>query len=533
MWRFFSRTTVKEADLIDRVQLGVKDCKLARRDRHAHRGCVTVSMASLQRRTLQRPRPRRMAQDEAAVGACPETDRRPARAVAARRDVWVLPGGPSLVDDHPPDGMVCTWMDDVRQAAAAVVGLIDKVDRLRLDAPQQGHRRGRAQPPLRSSGSTQDAADELAPRHRDDHRAKVERGRASPSGWARRPRASRTGSATTTSARTDGEEVTSDEPDLRADPGRRHQERVRRGRPRRREELDPVPPRVAVGARGLDVPSGRPATVTFTANSQTVASVPSDFHIASARSTTRTATTSRRPRTSASSSTVYNANASLGSGTPEAYTVWVGSILVGPKGDGSTGLLVYEKSKPTLSNDGDTTGLPDGYDLALVHGAKAEGFKLQRPRAGSGVRRGLHRRRERAAPQLPDRVRGGGRAVGRLPARPVEVTDGPAGAAAEGRPTQRLLRRPEPPRRPSELARTRSPTRGTSPSTSAAASAPGSATRSTTGTVFDAAALVQEQFYWSPLLGDDDHAGRREALQGHVNTCRQDVHDRSSSRSRS
>ena len=38
--------------------------------------------------------------------------------------------------------------------------------------------------------------------------------------------------------------------------------------------------------------------------------------------------------------------------------------------------LVYEKSKPMLVDDNDTTGLPDGYDLALVHGGKAEGFKL-------------------------------------------------------------------------------------------------------------------------------------------------------------
>jgi hypothetical protein len=34
------------------------------------------------------------------------------------------------------------------------------------------------------------------------------------------------------------------------------------------------------------------------------------------------------------------------------------------------------RAKPTLVNDGDPTGLPDGYDLALVHGGKAEGFKL-------------------------------------------------------------------------------------------------------------------------------------------------------------
>lgn len=73
---------------------------------------------------------------------------------------------------------------------------------------------------------------------------------------------------------------------------------------------------------------------------------------------------------------VHNTLADTGSGTPEAYTVVNGQLFVGPKGDGSAGLIVYEKSKPSLVNDGDVTGLPDGYDLALVHGGKAEGFKL-------------------------------------------------------------------------------------------------------------------------------------------------------------
>lgn len=72
----------------------------------------------------------------------------------------------------------------------------------------------------------------------------------------------------------------------------------------------------------------------------------------------------------------YNVNQNLGSGRPEAYTVLGSQLLVGPNGDGSAGLLVYEKAKPMLVNDGDPTGLPDGYDLALVHGGKAEGFKL-------------------------------------------------------------------------------------------------------------------------------------------------------------
>ena len=38
--------------------------------------------------------------------------------------------------------------------------------------------------------------------------------------------------------------------------------------------------------------------------------------------------------------------------------------------------MVYKKRKPTLSADGDATGIPDGYDVALIHGGKAEGYKL-------------------------------------------------------------------------------------------------------------------------------------------------------------
>ena len=37
---------------------------------------------------------------------------------------------------------------------------------------------------------------------------------------------------------------------------------------------------------------------------------------------------------------------------------------------------MYEKEKPSLAADSDPTGLPDGFDLALVHGAKAEGMLM-------------------------------------------------------------------------------------------------------------------------------------------------------------
>lgn len=72
----------------------------------------------------------------------------------------------------------------------------------------------------------------------------------------------------------------------------------------------------------------------------------------------------------------YNTLGGGGSGPPEAYTIVDGKILVGPTGDGSTGLVVYQKEKPSLVDDTDPTGLPDGFDLALVHGARAEGYRL-------------------------------------------------------------------------------------------------------------------------------------------------------------
>lgn len=116
------------------------------------------------------------------------------------------------------------------------------------------------------------------------------------------------------------------------------------------------------------------ATVTFTAGSQTL-TAPADFHAAicmydSLGGIVQPVADWREFFSS------YNANLNNGTGTPEAWTVLGGTIMVGPAGDGSQGILVYEKTKPALSADTDTTGLPDDYDLALVHGGKAEGFKL-------------------------------------------------------------------------------------------------------------------------------------------------------------
>jgi hypothetical protein len=117
------------------------------------------------------------------------------------------------------------------------------------------------------------------------------------------------------------------------------------------------------------------ATVTFTAGSMVAASVPSDFRTAIGLYDAQGAPL-QPYEDRAEFYDRYNANLGLGSGRPEAFTVVAGQLIVGPAGDGTTGLLLYEKSKPALSADGDPTGLPEGYDLALVHGGKAEGFKL-------------------------------------------------------------------------------------------------------------------------------------------------------------
>lgn len=61
---------------------------------------------------------------------------------------------------------------------------------------------------------------------------------------------------------------------------------------------------------------------------------------------------------------------------PEAYTMIAGVPYVGPLGNGTNGIVVYQAEKPALTNDSDATGLPDGFDLALVYGAKATGFEF-------------------------------------------------------------------------------------------------------------------------------------------------------------
>lgn len=116
-------------------------------------------------------------------------------------------------------------------------------------------------------------------------------------------------------------------------------------------------------------------TVTFTSGSQTLGSMPTDFRAVDALYDAQ-GSELRGYEDHREFYKVYNANLSNGSGPPEAYTVLDTAIIFGPAGDGSSGLMLYEKQKPELTDDTDLTGLPDGYDLALVHGGKAEGFKL-------------------------------------------------------------------------------------------------------------------------------------------------------------
>ena len=72
----------------------------------------------------------------------------------------------------------------------------------------------------------------------------------------------------------------------------------------------------------------------------------------------------------------YNSSVS-GQGTQaEAFLVIGGSVVVKPSTTGTlTGFqITYRKVKPSLVNDADLSGLPDGYDTALVYGGKRLGF---------------------------------------------------------------------------------------------------------------------------------------------------------------
>lgn len=118
-------------------------------------------------------------------------------------------------------------------------------------------------------------------------------------------------------------------------------------------------------------------TVTVTAGSNVVSSVPDDFGVAVAL-IDDTGCLLKPIQDFREFFAAYNTNLAGNSAAPEAFTVIGGSILVGPVPvtTDATWQLIYKRRKPDLTNDTDTTGLPEGYDIALVHGGKAEGFKL-------------------------------------------------------------------------------------------------------------------------------------------------------------
>lgn len=117
--------------------------------------------------------------------------------------------------------------------------------------------------------------------------------------------------------------------------------------------------------------------VTVTAGSQTVTDVSSAFGVAlgmwDADGRPLKAYDDRQAFLSR-----YNTNLAV-SGTPEAFCVIGSTILVGPTPDtsSSTYLLAYEKDGSELSADGDVPIIPTLFHLALVHGGRAEGMKMQ------------------------------------------------------------------------------------------------------------------------------------------------------------
>lgn len=117
--------------------------------------------------------------------------------------------------------------------------------------------------------------------------------------------------------------------------------------------------------------------VTVTAGSQSVSSLPADFAIALGLDNElgdplepidEYRNFARR----------YIGSNNSAAGRPEAFHADGTSILVGPTPSITSAayLLSYEKEPTLLVADADEPGIPEGYHLALVHGAKAEGFKL-------------------------------------------------------------------------------------------------------------------------------------------------------------
>lgn len=119
------------------------------------------------------------------------------------------------------------------------------------------------------------------------------------------------------------------------------------------------------------------AAVSVTANSQAVGNLPADFAVA--YGLWRFDGAPLKPILDYwDFAANYIGTTNNATGIPEAYTVLGSSILVGPTSSETNAnyLLAYQKAPTLLVADGDIPGIPAGYHMALVHGAKAEGFKL-------------------------------------------------------------------------------------------------------------------------------------------------------------
>jgi hypothetical protein len=125
--------------------------------------------------------------------------------------------------------------------------------------------------------------------------------------------------------------------------------------------------------------------VTVTANSQVVTQLPADFAVVmgmwNAEGVPLTPVDDYDDFASA-----YIGTSNTTTGKPAAFTVLGSQIFVGPTSSETSAnyRLSYEQSATLLVNDSDVPNIPAGYHMALVHGAKAEGFKLSNvPLAGS------------------------------------------------------------------------------------------------------------------------------------------------------
>ena len=116
--------------------------------------------------------------------------------------------------------------------------------------------------------------------------------------------------------------------------------------------------------------------VTVTAGSATVTNVPTDFAIAQAL-LDQYGTPLEPVRDPQDFYDRYYGQ-TVANGKPEAFTIDGGVLLVGPTSNETSALykLVYQRAAAALSADGDVPIIPTGYHMGLVHGGKAEGFRL-------------------------------------------------------------------------------------------------------------------------------------------------------------